>query len=122
MEAMDSPDLVSVQGKWILTAVEKNAIDGTKNVWEAIVPGKADTLIFRSDGVILDTDGKPRCCAPGTLIINGNVMPVKPQVALPPNPLCAVVNCISCPSWEIELSGSEMIVTPCNNQRLKYVR
>ncbi|MCF2516904.1 hypothetical protein [Dyadobacter sp. CY351] len=122
MEAMNAPELLSVQGKWYLTAVEKNAIDGRNKVWEPIDLAKADTLIFRSDGVMLDTDGKPRCCAPGMLIINDQVMPVKPQVALPPNPLCVLVNCVNCPSWDIELSGPEMIVTPCNNQRLKYVR
>lgn len=122
MDTLSAADFLSIQGKWYLSATEKNAINGTKNVWEPIEPSKADTLVFRSDGIILDPDGKPACCAPGILIINGVVMDVKPQIALPANPLCALVNCGNCPSWEIQLSGSEMIVKPCNNPRLKFVR
>ena len=122
MDVLSAASFQTIQGKWYLTAIEKNAIDGRTNFWEPIDPAKADTLIFRSDGVILETDGKPACCAPGTLIINGSVKAVKPETALPANPLCTLVNCGNCPSWDIQMSDREMIIKPCNNPKLKYVR
>jgi hypothetical protein len=115
-------DFQTIEGKWYLSAIEKNAIDGTGSSWEPVKSNQADTLIFRSDGVILETDGKPACCAPGTLLVNGSLMAVKPQTALPPNPLCTMVNCVNCTTWELYLSGNEMIVSPCSKPRLKYIR
>lgn len=123
MDAVNSAALfTSIEGKWYLSAIERKSIAGTINNWEPVKPNQADTLIFRSDGVILQTDGKPACCAPGSLIINGNLMVVKPQTALPANLVCASVNCVNCPTWEIFMSGNEIIVNSCNSPRLKFVR
>ncbi|MCE7066813.1 hypothetical protein [Dyadobacter sp. CY326] len=122
MSAMTAYAFETIQGKWYLTAVEKNSIDGTKNIWEQVAAGKADTLVFRADGVVLDASGKPACCVPGAFIINGNLMEVRPQTAVPANPLCASVNCVNCPSWDIQLNGNEMIMTQCNKPRLKFIR
>ena len=122
MDVYNSASFTTIEGKWYLAAIEKKPINGGTNAWEPIKPNQADTLIFRADGVILQTDGKPACCAPGSLIINGNLLDVKPQTALAPNPICASVNCINCTTWEIFMSGNEMIINPCNFPRTKYVR
>ena len=116
-------NFMSIQGKWYLSAIERTSIDNAQRTWEPAAAANVDTLMFRTDGVMLDSSGQPACCAPGKLIINGNLLEVKPQTALPPNPLCALVNCPSCSSWDIEYLDNEMIITPCNNNpRRKYVR
>ena len=56
MDAINTASFTTMQGKWYLTAVERNALNG-QNVWEQITPGKADTLVFRPDGVVLDASG-----------------------------------------------------------------
>jgi hypothetical protein len=114
-------DFLTIQGSWHLIEIERTSLDN-KNVWESVSATKADTLIFRTDGVILNTDGTPACCAPKSLIINNQLMDIKPQQALPANPLCAAVNCVNCPTWELSLSDDQLIVSSCNNLRRKYVR
>lgn len=110
----------SMSGAWRLDAVERGM--GNQKSWEKVDSTRADTLTFRTDGVILDTKGLPRCCSPTSLVINGQLVEIKPSMAVPANPLCASVNCVSCATWDIQLSANEMIVAPCNMSRLKYVR
>jgi hypothetical protein len=111
----------SIAGSWKLAEVEKITIDKQK-VWEAVPAAQSVVMIFRNDGVILNEDGKPFCCAPTSLIINDHLAEIKPQSPIPANETCALVNCTNCPTWEIELKANEMIVTACNKTRMKYVR
>lgn len=114
-------DFQTIQGAWHLIEIERTSLDN-KNVWESVSSAQSDTLTFRGDGVILYTDGTPACCSPKSLIINGQLLDIKPQAALPANPLCALVNCVYCPTWEISLSDDQLIVSSCNSQKRKYVR
>lgn len=111
----------TVSGQWYSIEAERSSLDN-KSVWEAIPATQTDTLIFRGDGVILNADGKPRCCAPSTLTINGRLLDVKPQTALPGNPECALLNCVTCPTWEISWNDDQMIISTCNSPRVKYVK
>ncbi|QRR01703.1 hypothetical protein [Dyadobacter sandarakinus] len=109
-----------LSGRWYLKAVEKGVT--AQKTWENVQAAEVDTLVFRNDGVIMSATGLPRCCSPNSLILNGNLVEIKPTSPVPPNPMCARVNCVSCSTWDIELSGSEIVVTPCNMPRLRYVR
>jgi len=110
-----------VSGVWHSIEVERSSLDN-KSSWEPIEAAKSDSLIFRGDGVVLNADGSPRCCAPATLIINGTLLDVKPQIALPNNPQCEKLNCITCPTWEVSMSDDQLIIGTCNAPRMKYVR
>ena len=118
-----SPNLAftTVSGPWHSIEIERSSLDN-KSTWEPIAASKSDTLIFRGDGVVLNANGTPRCCAPATMIINGNLLDVKPQTALPNNPQCELLNCITCPTWEVSLSDDQLIIGTCNSPRVKYVR
>ena len=125
-DSLDSANLQSgftstISGPWKLVAVERTSIDN-KNVWEPVPAAQSDTLIFRGDGLILYGDGSPRCCAPKSLVINGILRDIKPQQAVPANPLCATVNCVYCPTWELSWTDDQLIVSSCMNAREKYVR
>lgn len=111
----------SVSGIWHSIEIERSSLDN-KSTWEPIAASKSDSLIFRADGVVLNANGTPRCCAPATMIINGTLLDVKPQIALPNNPQCELLNCITCPTWEISLSDDQLIIGTCNSARVKYVR
>jgi hypothetical protein len=121
LDVMGMADMDPVSGKWFLSQVERASVDN-KNVWEYVSAAQTDTIAFRSDGVILQADGLPMCCAPKSLIINGSLLDIKPQSPLPANPYCANVSCAYCPVWEITLTGNEMIVSSCNDLRRKYIR
>ncbi|WP_138477805.1 hypothetical protein [Dyadobacter bucti] len=122
MDMLSADDaMASITGPWRLIEVEKGLATGQTS-WAPVAAGKGDTLSFRSDGVVLDGESKPICCGPNTLIINGAVMPVKPQQPLAPNPACALINCVGCTTWELQFVENELIVTICNSQRMKYVR
>jgi hypothetical protein len=121
IDAVNAADFRTIDGAWHLIEIEITSLDN-KNKWESVSSTKSDTLIFRGDGVILNPDGTTACCSPTSLTINGQLLDVKPQAALPPNPLCTLVNCVNCPTWVISLSDDQMIVTSCNNPRKKYIR
>lgn len=122
MDALAADSIMtSITGPWRLIEVEKGLAAGQTS-WAPVAAGRGDTLSFRSDGVVLDGQGKPICCGPNTLIINGGIMPVKPQQPLAANPACAQVNCVGCTTWELQFIGNELILTICNSQRMKYVR
>ena len=111
----------TVSGPWHSIEIERSSLDN-KSTWEPIAASKSDTLIFRGDGVVLNVNGTPRCCAPATMIINGTLLDVKPQAALPNNPQCELLNCITCPTWEISLSDDQLIIGTCSSPRTRYVR
>jgi hypothetical protein len=121
METMNTAGVNSMAGRWKLAEVERASINNN-NFWEPVTAAQADTLVFRADGVMLNPDGTPRCCAPKSLIINGSLMDIKPQTAIPANPACALVNCVYCPTWELTWTGDVLIISSCMSARAKYVR
>lgn len=103
------PVIKEIVGKWRLDALEKT-VNGQK-VWEKVSYDPPTYLAFRFDGVILDNKGLPWCCSPETLIVNGTSFRVDPLAKVPTNPQCALVNCYSCPSWDLQRNENELIIT-----------
>jgi len=115
-----SADFVLVSGTWRLIEIEKGSFG--QKFWEASTIKPAKNLIFRQDGAILDSDSLAVCCGPTSLLINSQFFEIKPQQTVVVNPICAVVNCTSCPTWEITWNGNQMIITYCDGSREKYTR
>lgn len=111
----------TMSGQWHSIEKERSSLDNKSN-WESIPAAQSDTIVFRGDGVILNVDGSPACCAPTSLIVNGQLLDIRPQSGLPVNPVCASITCVNCPTWEISWTDDQMIVTTCNAPRVKYIR
>jgi hypothetical protein len=103
------PAIKEIVGKWRLDAIEKT-VNG-QTAWEKVSYDQPWYLVFRFDGVILDGNGLPYCCAPETLIVNGAPFKIKPRAEIPENPQCYLVDCASCPSWDLEQKENELILT-----------
>lgn len=117
------PAIKEIVGRWRLDAVEKT-VNGQK-VWEKVTYDPPSYLAFRFDGVILDENGLPACCAPDSLVVNGTSFKIKPQAQVPENPQCHLVDCAICSYWDLEQKGNEIILTPsCQflNHRQRYLR
>lgn len=110
----------SIAGVWKL--IEKEEGTYGKKYWMTVAAKPSDTRIFRSDGVILTADSLEVCCRPKELLINGKLIEVKALDSIAPNPTCALIECVACPTWEIEYRGRELIITYCDGLRLKYQR
>ncbi|CAG5000003.1 hypothetical protein DYBT9275_02364 [Dyadobacter sp. CECT 9275] len=111
----------SIVGRWRADAVE-NTVNGQK-VWEKVLYTDPYYFSFRDDGVILDSRGLPACCSPDSLKVNGVAFKIIPQSGLPDNPACAYVDCVGCPSWDIQQNGDEIIISYCYGvQRAKFIR
>lgn len=110
-------------GKWRLEAYE--VTNNGKKEWVIAYDNQtsANYLIFRSDGAILQGNGLGICCGPNALNINGKTFEIKPQSPIPDNPGCALIDCIGCPTWKLELSDDEFILNLCSlSSKSKYVR
>jgi hypothetical protein len=110
-------------GKWRLEAYEKT-VNGQKT-WEKVPDDQLSYLSFRFDGVILGSDGLPRCCAPKSFTLNGVLFIIEPKADVVHNPVCDLIDCFSCENWVINQNGGEIIVsTSCDSftQTAKYTR
>jgi len=116
------PAIKMIVGKWKRVAYEKT-VNGKKTWEEVDKDSQYNFMIFRYDGVILDSNGLPSCCAPAQYYVNGVVFKVVPKSEVPVNPSCAFVDCVGCASWNIEQTGNELILELCLNfPRSKFVR
>lgn len=117
-----SPDMYmdSVSGQWNLFQQEKGTYG--KKYWENVQATSKDHLIILDKGNIVGLDSMAICCAPNFLQINKTLVEIKanPQVTL--NPQCALVQCASCSTWDLELVKNTLIITYCDGTRLKYIR
>ena len=119
--AAQSAALQSIFGKWLMTETEQ-VVNG-KLVWAKATTLTPVYLSFSPEGVPLDSDGLAFCCGPDELYVNGSNLKIDPKARLPYlNEACSKVNCISCPTMDIEQSGNEIIVSYCQGARIKYVR
>jgi len=109
-----------IAGKWKLVAEEQGFVG--QSTWATVKEDSAYNIIFRNDGLLLNSKGLPACCGPTSLTINGSFFEVKPTGQLAPNPECALVNCANCPLWDIQITGNEMTVTRCKDLKKKYLR
>ena len=110
----------TLSGTWSLKEVE-NGSYGQK-YWTAFAGQPSRKIIFRADGAVLSSDSLLICCAPTSLLVNKQLLEIKPATSPPVNPLCALVNCAPCPQWEIEWKRNEIIILYCSGEREKYVR
>ncbi|WP_221393325.1 hypothetical protein [Dyadobacter sp. NIV53] len=117
---MPQASFSSVAGTWRLIEIEKGGFG--QKIWEVAAVNSAKNLVFREDGAILDSRNLSVCCGPTSLLINGDFFEIKPALAIAVNPLCAVVNCTSCPTWEIEWNKNQLIISYCDGTREKYAR
>ena len=119
----DDPEPVAeikpLAGSWDLKAIEK--INNGVATWENVSVLDASYLTFRFDGVLMDSNGKPECCPPDLLVINGSKVHVKPLADMT-NERCILADCNGCAAWNIQINGSELILKTCNPSRLKYIR
>lgn len=113
-------DIQPLVGKWRLDAVE-NANDGKG--WETVPLKNAYYFEVRYDGVILDANGLPACCAPKYLNMNRKWFTIEPKETLPFNPECIAVSCLACDTWNLDLQGDTLIVSYCEGKgRNRFVR
>ena len=116
-----APDEIKpVVGKWMLNSVKQG---GDAKQWELITPKDATVFEIRYDGVVLDADGLPACCAPKYLVYQGKKFTVEPKKKLAPNPSCALVLCLACDTWYLELENGQLITDLCNTGvRSRYTK
>ncbi len=100
-----SPIIKEIVGRWRLVATEYTE-NGKTTRTEATT---ASYLIFRFDGLIVDKDGLPGCCAPGSLIVNGAPFQIKPLAPVPRNDACARTSCAACDHLDLTQDRDTLI-------------
>ena len=116
-----APDEIKpVVGKWVLNAVMQA---GDAKPWEPIARKDATVFEIRYDGVILNANGLPACCVPKYLVYQGKKFTIEPKEKLASNPSCALVLCLACDTWYLELENDQLILNQCNSGgRNRYAR
>lgn len=116
------PVIKELVGKWRLQAIEKT-VDG-QTVWEEVPAKEADTFTIRFDGILLGSDGLPPCCGLNRYSVDGVPYVVKPQVKVPYNAQCELLNCASCPRNMVVDKSELLVISTCEKSiiRSKYVR
>ncbi|MFN3379164.1 MAG: hypothetical protein ACK41O_06885, partial [Runella zeae] len=66
--------------------------------------------------------GLPACCAPSSLLFNGQKFVIEPKESLPQNPRCALVLCMACDTWDMNLQNDTLIVRYCSSAGNRFVR
>jgi len=82
----------------------------------------SNIVIFRFDGVMLNKNGYKPCCAPTSYTVNGIFMEVKPLIPVELDPICALVNCGSCPDFRIINSKPDELTTYCEGYSTRFIR
>lgn len=107
-------------GRWKLNAIEPA---GDVKKWEPVASKDGYVFEIRYDGVILDASSLPACCAPKYLVYQGKKFTIEPKEKLAPNPTCALVLCLACDTWYLELENDQLITNLCNlGGRNRYTR
>lgn len=115
------PAFGGIAGSWRLTGFEK--VVNNKKIWETVDAKQQTVFSFRSDGVMLDMNGLPTCCASSNYIVNGTHYKVVAKAEVPLNLLCASVDCITCDTLKMEVTGDELKITSCLElSSAKYTR
>jgi hypothetical protein len=120
-----SPKVVKpLVGTWRLAAYEQT--QNGKKEWVKLPAGQGYTLQIREDGAVLNEFGRPICCGPSALRINGRFFRIQPKGTLPENPACAHVRCATCEVWHIDLQkDAQAFFYTCPNRnsgKSRYVR
>ena len=106
-------------GKWRVTAIER----ADKKEWEYVTQSGQHQFEIRYDGVVLDSKGLSTCCGPLYLTINGKKFSIVPKETVPDNPICALINCVYCETWNMDLQDNVLTISYCNGlARVRYVK
>ncbi len=116
---LSSEEIRPLVGRWNLEAVESNE---TTNEWKPIIAEQSDAFQIRYDGVILNEEGLGICCSPKSLTFNQRVFVIRQKEAIPPNPLCSLVDCAVCETWNFDLKNDTLIVSFCLGGRSRFVK
>lgn len=116
------PEINGIVGKWRFEGYEKEE-NGNK-IWFKETTDQPSFLTIRFDGIMLNSNGLPACCRPGSYNLNGTFYKIEPKADIPENPQCALVDCVGCETLQLDQTGDEMIMTYCEplGTRIKYVR
>lgn len=116
-----SPIIKEIVGKWRLVATERT--ENGKIVREEAT--SESSLIFRFDGLMVDKDGLPVCCAFGSFIVNGQPFEAKALAPVPQNEACARTSCTNCSAPLALLQDGNTLITSSScfgEYRFFYVR
>lgn len=101
-------------GKWDRIAYEASAKGG--KVWVTVVGDSIPDLTVRSDGVLLDSQGKAICSRPNQLLVNGKLWKVNPQSPVPPNENCYLAYGVLCEIIEFQVTDDNLISFGCSGK------
>lgn len=117
-----APEIEGIVGTWKYVATE--TIVGEKAEWVSVT-GES-TISFRQDGVILNSNGLPDCCAPKVYQVNDDWFVVNKDIAKGISEQCGPVDCTVCSTpWRILQTNAELIIFSGCGSRMsttKYVR
>ncbi|GHB54791.1 hypothetical protein [Persicitalea jodogahamensis] len=107
-----------LEGKWEQTG-HQTTQDG-KEVWVADTTNGKVSLTFRADGVPLDENGEGLCCSPQNFLLNGKLYPIEPKSPVKPADYCALVNCASCGTVELQATENTLLWISCGGYKITY--
>ena len=117
----DDPEaqLGKIAGTWELVAREELA--NGEYIWKDVQPASYNMLVIRPDGQVEDINGRPPCCGPNSLSIDGNLVKIPPREKAPDS-WCQTVKCGACETWEIETRENQITVSACGSSRTRYMK
>ncbi|TLU90310.1 hypothetical protein [Dyadobacter sediminis] len=107
----------NIAGTW--RPIEHTSPD---SVTVPVTNAESNIVVFRFDGVMLNKNGYLPCCAPTSYTVNGISMQVKPLIPVELDPICALVNCASCPNFRIVKNKPNELTTYCGEYSTRFVR
>lgn len=107
----------SLTGKWRLVSQEVS-LNGTTQ-WQNSPSTDSIFLHFSRYGEVINSAGLLMQCGPTSLKINGNTHKIRFHSEPANDPFLVI--CAECPTWNIELQETEMILFKCSpNNRMKF--
>ena len=120
VEKVSPEALKPLVGRWQLVAYEQN--QGGVTTWVEVPAAEASILLVRYDGVLLNGQGLPWCCAPPTIQLNGTLIEIIPRAEVPRNPTCDLVDCMGCATLDLDLDADTLLLTNCSGGQMRYLR
>jgi len=115
------PEITSIVGKWRATEYRQTIGDST--TIQPLSRVNSWTYEFRSDGIILNKNGKIPCCLPLEYFLNGKQFWPKPVIPAELDPVCAYSLCAACPEMQITQTSSDSLrIETCKGSFTSFVR
>lgn len=122
-EEKPEADVSALTGSWRHVALYREDENG-KLAWQDIDEESQRSLTFRSDGALVDHNGKSLCCMPAVFYLNGKrfdtVFPEEAEA----QPNCAYVLCGICEAFYLDYDGDELVISGCSpsGSKNRYVK